>query len=140
MAAERGPTMRYLKHSIACLIVAITLSAGLSVDWNQKAWAAEERGPSTTVTITDTSQLTLVTLLSNYTNKRGATYFIFSTQSGTAVVNYINPAGTGREIVSQAIAASSLTVIDFDFRIPKSVLKFTPDAGSGTVEAEGITY
>tara|TARA_Y100000310_G_scaffold235720_1_gene238887 strand:+ start:8285 stop:8605 length:321 start_codon:yes stop_codon:yes gene_type:complete len=90
-----------------------------------------------------TTEIELMTIGTNDSGpNRGFCFVVYSTQAGTAEIFWIDPHdGTHRSVQTQACSATTVQVIDFDFRLSRAVLKFTPDAATaGTVSAEGLAY
>ena len=74
---------------------------------------------------------------------RGLTLFIFSTQAGGAVVNFMGcPRDTARALTtSQPVSANTLLVLDFDHPVPQAQVVFTPTASTaGRVWVEAYSY
>lgn len=94
-------------------------------------------------TLTTTAETAAVILQATSGAIRGCTFFVSSDNvGGTAKVYYVTPAGTEKLIQSTSITAGAgAEVMDFDFPLPKCVLKWTgASASSTTVFVEGITY
>ena len=75
--------------------------------------------------------------------RRGLTLYIYSTQAGGAVVNFIGcPRDVARALTtSQAVSANSLLVLDFDHAVPRANVVFTPTAATaGSVWVEAFSY
>lgn len=104
------------------------------------AYAATTQGNREVVTISDTNEFDLVSTAARLQETRGTTFFMFCTQDGTAKVYYTDFNDNDREIRSQDYTASTLLVLDFDFRIPDGKLTFTSDVGSGTCTGENALY
>jgi hypothetical protein len=102
---------------------------------------ARPNGKKATFTITGTGEADVVTeVFGSVHSKRGATYYVHSTQAGTAKVYYVDPSGTARELDLKIMTADAFHVFDFDFPVPESKLTFTATVGSGTLTVETFSY
>ena len=102
---------------------------------------AREQGIVYDATVATTAEQTAFTMYGTSSGRRGGCVYIYASAAGTLKFYHGMPSGNYREIKSQAIAATTGTLVDFDFFTPD--LKVTWTSGSGTsltVEAEGFTY
>lgn len=78
-------------------------------------------------------------LLASRLSAPKAVVFIYSTQAGTAIVYYQDYAGNDRALTTaQTVDANDLTVLNFDYPVPRLKVIFTPDAATAgvlTIEA-----
>ena len=104
--------------------------------------ANRENGATYSATLATTDETSTVTVFASSGARRGCTFFVHSASvAGTAKVYYVDPSGNEREMDSQAYAANTLLVLDYDFIMPKAILKVTGGSGSSTVvNVEGIAY
>ncbi|NIM50439.1 MAG: hypothetical protein GTO22_14515 [Gemmatimonadales bacterium] len=85
----------------------------------------------------------LATLEINQKDSRGFTWFCRGDASGTVRVYFVDhdDVQDSDPLQELALAANTRAVLDFDYRAPKTVITFEPDAAAAmTVKVEGIGY
>ena len=103
--------------------------------------ATREQGIVYDATVATTGEQTCFTMYGTSQGRRGGCVYVYASAAGTLKFYHGFPSGNYREIKSQAIAATTGTLVDFDFHIADLKVTWTSDSGSSlTVEAEGFTY
>lgn len=98
-------------------------------------------GANADVSYSTTATITLLRINSNErTRAYSAVFYLFSTQAGVMDTYYVDQFGNERLLNSINVLANDLAVLDVQFRLTRSVLKFTPAAAPGRVTAESHTY
>lgn len=122
----------WIAAAVLTLVVA-GLYVGTSAD------AAGKRGPFAKVPITGTTENDVLTFNSRV---RGVACYIWAPQAGTVKTYYNNPDGVRREMDSRAVSATTLLVIDFDYRLPEGIMTYTAsvDPTGSNIEVECGTY
>lgn len=96
-----------------------------------------ERGKLDSVAFASTDEQTITTITAA---GRRHTIYVYCDQATTVKLYWANQGGTAREIYSQAVSASTGTVLDFDYAFSEISLRHTPGAEPGTFEYEVIPY
>jgi len=82
----------------------------------------------------------LMTVDSDLDRKRGMVFFVTSDQDGDSKVYEVMPSGTRMLLDTIAVTSANPGVHDFDYRLPRAVLTFTPSGTDANVEALGVDY
>jgi hypothetical protein len=102
--------------------------------------AVSVNGIQAEVAYAATSAITLFEFSSRRGQSSGWTVYVFATTAGTLEVFYLDQNGVERSLQTQAVTASTLAVLNFQFGLPRARAKFIPSSQPGTVTAEGINY
>ena len=103
--------------------------------------ATREQGIVYDATVATTDEQTVFTMHGTTQGQRGGCVYVYASAAGTLKFYHGFPSGNYREIDSKAIAATTGTLVDFDFHIADLKVTWTSGGGSSlTIEAEGFTY
>lgn len=82
-----------------------------------------------------TTAITSDDIYDGRSESKKAVLYVYSTQAGTVQAQYIDNVGIARNLTAAlAVAATDLTVLNFDYQVPRLRAVFTPNAATaGTV-------
>jgi len=93
-------------------------------------------------TIADTTETTMLDDQQVVGNQRGLAGYVYSDKAGTIKIYFIDRNNADIQLQSKAVVASQLTVLDFDYHLPRYKATFTRDdaVGDATVWVEFFSY
>ena len=100
-----------------------------------------ENGAHYSATVATTAEQTAFTMYRSSHGQRGGVVFCYASAAGTLKTYWVTPDGAERLLDTTTVAATTTTVVDFDYSCPQFKVTWTSDSGSSlTVEAEGVLY